>query len=505
MFDSVNVKMQMLAGSVLGALMVIMVGTVSALFHVGELYILLITGAGSIFVLLVGFLLSARLQERLMRIAGDIESGSQGLKTVSLQINGSAETLSGSVTGQASALQETVASVEQVSAMIGKTAENASNSHKHAESTAAIANSGKEAVEQLKASIDQIHTSNTAIMNQVDVSNTQITDIVKLISEIGSKTKVINDIVFQTKLLSFNASVEAARAGEHGKGFAVVAQEVGNLAQMSGTAAEEISTLLDGSIEKVEKIVEEMKSKIQGLMVTSKEKVDAGANTARNCSEIFDKMRTGTEEIGRMIGEISIASKEQAQGIQEINKAMTALDKLTQNNARSSQDALRFGEGLKNHQREVHTGVDSLTKLIFGLKGELPEKTTVQKEKLPPVANAEAEPQSNKLLLFKPKSASSAKTSPSKKAIPAKASHATKAAPVKSAAKGAKAVATAKAAPATKPVSPAKAASATKVVVTEKTVSALKVAPTPKPSIQHKSAAMAEGLPSENDPRFEEF
>jgi methyl-accepting chemotaxis protein len=86
-------------------------------------------------------------------------------------------------------------------------------------------------------------------------SNDEISSIVKVIAEIGDKTKVINDIVFQTKLLSFNASVEAARAGEQGKGFAVVAEEVGNLATMSGKAAEEISSMLGDSMGKVELIV----------------------------------------------------------------------------------------------------------------------------------------------------------------------------------------------------------------------------------------------------------
>ena len=79
-------------------------------------------------------------------------------------------------------------------------------------------------------------------------------EILGYIKSIEEKTKVINDIVFQTKLLSFNASVEAARAGEQGKGFAVVAEEVGNLATMSGTSAEEISKLLESSISHIESI-----------------------------------------------------------------------------------------------------------------------------------------------------------------------------------------------------------------------------------------------------------
>lgn len=97
-------------------------------------------------------------------------------------------------------------------------------------------------------SITEISESNDRIMSQVADGNRKISEIVQVISEIGNKTKVINDIVFQTKLLSFNASVEAARAGEHGKGFAVVAEEVGNLAQMSGNAAKEISDMLNGSV-----------------------------------------------------------------------------------------------------------------------------------------------------------------------------------------------------------------------------------------------------------------
>ncbi|EQC49763.1 methyl-accepting chemotaxis protein [Bacteriovorax sp. DB6_IX] len=90
-----------------------------------------------------------------------------------------------------------------------------------------------------------IKNSNEAILTTTSEGNKKINEIVSVINEISEKTKVINDIVFQTKLLSFNASVEAARAGEHGKGFAVVAEEVGNLAQMSGKAAEEMVKFLE--------------------------------------------------------------------------------------------------------------------------------------------------------------------------------------------------------------------------------------------------------------------
>lgn len=94
----------------------------------------------------------------------------------------------------------------------------------------------------------EIDSSNKELVKEIERNNTELTKITNMISEINEKTQVINDIVFQTKLLSFNASVEVVRAGEHGKGFAVVAEEVGNLASMSGKASLDISEMLETSI-----------------------------------------------------------------------------------------------------------------------------------------------------------------------------------------------------------------------------------------------------------------
>lgn len=114
-------------------------------------------------------------------------------------------------------------------------------------------------------SIKNIGAANERAGREIGASARHFADIVKVIEEIGSKTKVINDIVFQTKILSFNASVEAARAGEHGKGFTVVAEEVGKLAAMSGVAAHEIGELLSGSIQKVDAIVKDTQTKVKIL------------------------------------------------------------------------------------------------------------------------------------------------------------------------------------------------------------------------------------------------
>ena len=125
--------------------------------------------------------------------------------------------------------------------MVNKSVDNANSSTEKANLSHEIATEGRESVNQMRLSMQDIENSINHMSHQVGESNEQIENIVKIIGEISNKTAIINDIVFQTKLLSFNASVEAARAGEHGKGFAVVAEEVGNLAQMSGTAAKEFT------------------------------------------------------------------------------------------------------------------------------------------------------------------------------------------------------------------------------------------------------------------------
>merc|ERR1711991_356389 len=113
------------------------------------------------------------------------------------------------------------------------------------------AKQGQSQVEKMLHAIDQILKSNNEIESQVIKNNQSFEKVTEIINQIANKTSIINDIVFQTKLLSFNASVEAARAGEHGKGFSVVAEEVGTLAKSSGEAAHEIEEMLSKQIDRV--------------------------------------------------------------------------------------------------------------------------------------------------------------------------------------------------------------------------------------------------------------
>ncbi len=324
-----------------------------------------------------GLMISSSLSSTLRKIAMQLSTGADEVASASHQVAASSEELSSSTNEQAASLQETVASVEEMSAMIGKNAENAKNSQGVSSSSQLAAEKGKSAVSDMIQAMDEINSSNLDIMRQVELSNGQISDIVKVIAEIGNKTKVINDIVFQTKLLSFNASVEAARAGEHGKGFAVVAEEVGNLAQMSGAAAKEISSMLDGSIKKVEEIVSETKNKVEHLIRNGKSKIEKGTDVAKRCSTVLDEMVVSVSEVNRMVGEIAIASQEQATGVQQINQAMGQLDQVTQQNASASQETANAAELLTNQSTQLHAIVSELVRTVEGSQGKhqkMPQK-----------------------------------------------------------------------------------------------------------------------------------
>jgi len=302
------------------------------------------------------------VMENLALQADNVSGTATDLETAS-------QSLSSATTEQAAALQETASAIEEMNAMVKKSAENASKSSEVAGASQEVAGKGKRTVEEMLTSINEISVSNGEIMRAVEHSNGQIAEIVKVITEIGNKTKVINDIVFQTKLLSFNASVEAARAGEHGKGFAVVAEEVGNLAQMSGNAAKEISDMLSGSIQKVERIVTETKEQVGRLVAQGKSKVDSGSVVAKECAEILDEMVKNVGEVAEMISEISTAATEQAQGVSEITKAMNQLDQTTHENAATSQQAASSAEQLSGQANKL-LGVVDLLKLIVDGKVE---------------------------------------------------------------------------------------------------------------------------------------
>ena len=335
----------------------------------GEQAILISSVLGVVGVLLsvaLGWFVASYLGNSLAAMVTKVEASSTDVASAATQIASSSTELSESSTEQAAAIQETAASVDEVSAMIKKNSENAERSQNSSVESREIAESGSRQVETMMQSIGAISEANERIMRQVEEGNREISEIVKVITEIGQKTKVINDIVFQTKLLSFNASVEAARAGEHGKGFAVVAEEVGNLAQMSGNAAKEITDMLDNSVKKVEGIVVRTKESVAALIADAKHKVESGTEVARGCGDALEKILGSVKSVDQLVTEIAHASKEQATGMNEITRAMSELDKATSQNSTVSQQCAAASEQLSGQAQAMNQLVGELNSLLYG-------------------------------------------------------------------------------------------------------------------------------------------
>jgi methyl-accepting chemotaxis protein len=327
----------------------------------------------------VGFILSKSVDQATQVLA----KNSKEVSDASTQIASQATELSESATEQAAALQETVAAVDEISAMVEKNAEAANKSKEVSGHSRDAAMKGRETVEQMINAINEINHSNDEISHQMADSNRQLGDITKLINDIGSKTKVINEIVFQTKLLSFNASVEAARAGEYGKGFAVVAEEVGNLAQMSGNAAKEITEMLEQSVHQVESIVNETKSKVERLMTASKQKVETGSLTAKQCNEALEEILVNVSSVDSLVSEIAVASQEQSTGIREISKAVGQLEEVTQQNSTVAQHSSISAEQLNSQSVTLNSIVQQLVVIVRGSSAKFETETTAGAKVLP--------------------------------------------------------------------------------------------------------------------------
>ena len=252
--------------------------------------------------------------------------------------------------------------------MIETTAQNTQHSLSKAESSQQSAINGQDAVTEMLSSIDAISRSNKEISDQVEKSNNEMTEIVDLIANINEKTKVINEIVFQTKLLSFNASVEAARAGEAGKGFSVVAEEVSKLAEMSGKAAEEIRTLLEQSNVRVESIISATRGNVSKLVSEGEEKVLLGVRTAEGCKRALDEINNDIGEMVNMSKQITEATKEQSLGVSEINSALEQIGLATNQNADASRQCSLAADELKLQVANTHEVVTSLLEVIYGSK-----------------------------------------------------------------------------------------------------------------------------------------
>jgi methyl-accepting chemotaxis protein len=237
------------------------------------------------------------------------------------------ESLKKIVAVEKSSVQKSSSAALEISSMVGSTADAASElSRLAAESNKAVSTSGK-SLGDLSLLIAEVDNQSKKLQEAVRSGLEEIGTVTGTMSEIREKAKMINDVVFQTKLLSFNASVEAARAGDHGKGFAVVAEEMGNLARASGQAAQEIEVILNTGVDRTRAQIDSVSKSLELVAKSTVEAIEQVSSKSKAISSGFSKLEDYAKQAESKAHEISAATKEQKIGVDEISKALHELER----------------------------------------------------------------------------------------------------------------------------------------------------------------------------------
>jgi methyl-accepting chemotaxis protein len=317
---------------------------------------------------MISVYLSTKIAGNLNLTALELQGLTHEVSTSAYELTSLSGSLQTDIGSQVSAVQQTVATLDLVNEMVKKNTDSANYSQADAEHAVKQTVVGQEIVEKMMNAIRQIENSNQDFVKENEMSNIEIAKIVTLIEDVNSKTKIINDIVFQTKLLSFNASVEAARAGESGKGFAVVAEEVGKLAEMSGSAASEISALLNSSNQQVKDIISTSTRRQSDLLEKSTKIIGEGIEISNSCRGAFDQILDSIEQVKQRTVEISLATREQSSGVFEMTKAVQAIDQMAQRNSQSATICASTATKLNEGADQMLSVIEKFLKFVNGVK-----------------------------------------------------------------------------------------------------------------------------------------
>lgn len=245
----------------------------------------------------------SKMTDNLNDVMSNINAAAEQVSDGSNQLADSSMALSQGATEQASSIEQLSASIEEIASQTRINAENAKEANGITETARVSAIEGNDRMMEMMKAMEDINDSS---------------------SNISKIIKVIDDIAFQTNILALNAAVEAARAGQHGKGFAVVAEEVRNLAARSANAAKETTVMIEGSVKKAE----------------------GGTKIASETAESLTKIVKGIENVADLIGNIAVASDEQAAGIAQINQGILQVSTVIQTNSATSQESAAASEEL---------------------------------------------------------------------------------------------------------------------------------------------------------------
>jgi methyl-accepting chemotaxis protein/methyl-accepting chemotaxis protein-1 (serine sensor receptor) len=251
----------------------------------------------------------------------DLAQGAQHVASASAQVASASQSLSQGATEQAASLEQTSASMEEIASM---TRMNAENTHQ----AAGMMADAEKQVHGANAALDAMVTSMSAIKESSD--------------KVSKIIKTIDEIAFQTNILALNAAVEAARAGEAGMGFAVVADEVRTLAQRSAQAAKDTAVLIEESIAKA----------------------NDGNQKVNQVTSAIAAITDSSVKAKGLVDEVSVASRQQSQGIEQVSQAIAQMEKVTQTNAASAEESAAVSEELSAQAEEASSVVKRLMVLV---------------------------------------------------------------------------------------------------------------------------------------------
>ena len=304
--------------------------------------VIITASTGILLGIILAVIILRAVTSNISKVMDGLTGGSNQVSSASGQLSETSQQMAEGASEQAASVEETSSSLEEIASMTKHNSENAT-------SVNGLMVAGKKAAD---AGVGEMKNMITAMA-----------DIKKASDDIAKIIRTIEEIAFQTNLLALNAAVEAARAGEAGKGFAVVAEEVRNLAQRAAAASKDISGLIQNSVDKS----------------------NAGNEITTRVAKALDDIASQIKKAGDLAAEVASASNEQAQGVEQINKAIAQMDSVTQANAASAEEAASSSEELSAQAEVLNGFVVELGGIVFG-EGQVGQSGDSQRQHAAPKA-----------------------------------------------------------------------------------------------------------------------